>query len=153
MGQMTPVATSRVRGTWVSGPLSEVVVRKFEPIRIDEPESMGGSDSAPRPTEYLMIAYAGCTAVIAERVAEEWGFEFTALKTDLRGSLDPRGVEGVEGFDPQFHTVAGRVVVTTDESDELLQRLADEVARRCPLHQTILRSGAEMNVVWVRAGD
>ncbi len=142
------MATSRARGRWVRGPRSEVVVRRFDPIVVDEPVSMGGTDTAPRPTEYLLAAYSGCTVVVAERLAEESGFEFSALETDFRGSLDPRGIAGVEGFDPQFHTVTGRVVVTTDESDQRLQEFAAEVARRCPLHQTIQRAGATMDIRW-----
>lgn len=146
----TPVAVSRARGEWVSDALSRVRVRHFDPLIVDEPAAEGGGDTGPRPTEYLMVAYAGCTAVIAERVAREMAFSYDALQTDLRGALDPRGIEGQPEHDPHIHTVTGWVRVTTREPDERLQRLAGEVERRCPLYQMLVRSGTRVEVNWRR---
>jgi uncharacterized OsmC-like protein len=146
-----PVAVSRVRSRWIEGPRSAVLVRRFAPILIDEPTADGGHDTAPRPTEYLLAGLAGCTGVIAERVAREMGFVYTGLECEYRGALDPRGIRGLPGYDPHFHTVTGTVRVTTAESDGRLQALAAEVERRCPLYQTISRAGARMEVEWVRA--
>ena len=43
-----------------SGYRTEVRIRSFPPSYLDEPESLGGADTAPSPLEYLLTAVGGC---------------------------------------------------------------------------------------------
>jgi len=48
--------------------------RNFELI-VDEPEVLGGEDSAANPVEYLLAGYAGCLNVVFGIVAKELNIE------------------------------------------------------------------------------
>lgn len=50
---------SKVKLVWQEGTQSEVCVRTHGPFTVDEPVVVGGADTGPRPTEYLMIGYVG----------------------------------------------------------------------------------------------
>ncbi|MBI2910032.1 MAG: hypothetical protein HYX92_20515 [Chloroflexi bacterium] len=50
---------SRVKLFWQEGTQSDVYVRTHGPFTVDEPAVVGGTDTGPRPTEYLMIGYVG----------------------------------------------------------------------------------------------
>lgn len=140
-------AISRARGVWEEGARTGVRVRQF-PIVVDEPELFGGTNQGPRPTEYLLAAYCGCTVVIAERAARELGLELNRLEVEARGMLDQRGVSGEDGADPCFQRVEGTVSIGFNGTAEDLWQLRTLVERRCPLHNTLARSGAQMLIEW-----
>ncbi len=54
---------TRVRGRWLGGKRTEVRVRDLPPFCVDEPRPAGGTDTAPRPTEYLVGGLAGSAKV------------------------------------------------------------------------------------------
>lgn len=52
-----PESTAKL--VWRGGTQSDIYVRSYGPFRLDEPAVVGGSDTGPRPTEYLMMGYVG----------------------------------------------------------------------------------------------
>ena len=113
------IYTAHAWGEWTGGVRSEITIRHFEPIVMDEPESLGGNDTGPNPMEYLLGALIGCKTVVFALVAKEHGFTYSDLKFDLKGSLDVRGLEGVEGVRPYFKSIQGTIQVTTTEDQTL----------------------------------
>lgn len=141
-------AISRAKAAWEEGARSTAGARQF-PLIIDEPESAGGTNRGPRPTEYLLAAFCGCTIVVAERAASELGVHLEAMDVEARGALDQRGVSGEADVDPCFQRVDGRVRIRLQGSPDVLVRLRELVERRCPLHNTLVRSGARVAMEWV----
>lgn len=141
-------AVSRAKAVWEQGSRSRASARQF-PLVIDEPESIGGTNQGPRPTEYLLAAFCGCTIVIAERAAAELGVALSAMEVEARGALDQRGVSGEAAVDPCFQTVEGTVRLGVSGGAEALEQIRALVEQRCPLHNTLVRSGAAVRMEWL----
>ena len=67
------------------------------------------------PTLWSTFCTIGCESVVLAIVAQERGFTYSGVTFDLRGSLDVRGLEGVEGVRPYFDKVYGTINVETSE--------------------------------------
>lgn len=145
-------AVSRAKAAWEQGARSQAQVRNF-PFIVDEPESFGGTNQGPRPTEYLLAAFCGCTIVIAERAAKELGYALQSMEVEARGALDQRGVNGEADVDPCFQTVTGSIRVRVDGGAAAVSAIRALVERRCPLHNTLVRSGARVEMEWMSEED
>lgn len=142
------IYTAHARGEWTGGFRSEMEVRQFDPIVMDEPPSLGGTDTGANPMEYLLSALIGCETVVFAIVAQERGFTYSDVKFDLQGSLDLRGLEGVEGVRPYFEKITGTIQVTTTESQDKLAEIAQEAERRCPVYTTLEAADVAFEVEW-----
>ena len=131
---------------WLGSTKSEAWVRgRHGPLRVDEPEVVGGEDTGPRPTEYVTVGYLGCVAVMIHKIAEEMNVEYSALKVDAQAEVmpykdDPRRL-GIGRFLADIH-------ITTDEPIDKVDAVKDELDRRCIVTNMLRRSGAEMLVNW-----
>ena len=65
-------------------------VRDLAPVRFDEPESLGGEDSAPCPMDYLLTAIGGCLMSSLAMCLEK-------KRVDARLSMDLEGTVGRDG--------------------------------------------------------
>lgn len=142
------IYTAHAWGEWTGGVRSEISIRHFEPIVMDEPESLGGGDTGPNPMEYVLGALIGCKTVVFALVAKEHGFTYSHLEFDLKGSLDVRGLEGVEGVRPYFQSIQGTIKVTTDEDQAALNKVVQESARRCPVYTMLEAAGVAFDLDW-----
>ena len=120
---------------------------------MDEPAHLGGQDAGPNPLQMLLGSLAGCENVIGHFVAKEMNMTLNSLAFDIKGTLDPRGFQGVEGVKPQFETVEVNVTVDTDEDEtnERIQELKEQTDARCPVYQTLAAAGIELQTSWTKA--
>jgi putative redox protein len=58
------------RGVNEGGTRTVVQVRDFPPVATDEPDTMGGTNTAPSPLETLLVSLVGCDGVIINGVAK-----------------------------------------------------------------------------------
>jgi uncharacterized OsmC-like protein len=138
------------KGKWEEGVRTTVHVRDFEPIVLDEPEELGGTDVGANPVEYVLAALSGCTSVVISLIAKELDFKYTDVEFENEGTLDLRGLNGVEGVSPHFQTVTFKVTIETDESDQRLEELKSEVIRRCPVYNLLKDAGITLESPWVK---
>jgi len=83
---MTERRTSAVvEATWSEGYRSSVEVRQFR-AEVDEPESAGGTDAGPMPTEYLLVALASCFALALAHVARRDGVALDPFAVRAEGT-------------------------------------------------------------------
>lgn len=151
MSEQPKLFSVRIRGEWAGGVRTDVKIRSFDPIVIDEPAMLGGSDAGPNPVEYVLAALAGCASVMLAVVAREKGMTYEEARFDLVGTLDVRGLEGVEGVCPFFSVVKGTIKVKTDASDELFQSVVTDIERRCPVYTMMKAAGVKMAICWEKA--
>lgn len=52
-------------------------------VYADEPQEIGGTDTAQTPNELLLSALGSCTAITVQMYAERKGWVFSALSVDL----------------------------------------------------------------------
>lgn len=114
-----------------------VEARDFEFI-IDEPASLGGSNSGPNPVEYLIGAWAGCLNVVVHTVAEERQIDLDGVEIEIHGDLDPRKFLGaVEDVRAGYQELTVQIEVESDADEERLDVLRAEVEERCPVGDNI----------------
>ena len=53
-------------------------------IKVDEPISIGGSDSYPNPAQYLLSALASCTAITMKMYANNKGWDVGDIDVDVK---------------------------------------------------------------------
>ncbi|WFN93373.1 OsmC family protein [Gordonia sihwensis] len=116
-----------------AGVSSEVSLRSFS-VRVDEPPTLGGSDSAPNPVEYYLAALLSCQVVTYRFWAERLGVEFDDLTLSAEGDLDVRGFFGLDAdVRPGFTAVRVIADISGPASDGDYQRLQETVERHCPV--------------------
>ena len=53
-------------------------------VKVDEPESIGGSDRFPNPAQYLLSALASCTVITIKMYANSKGWDVGEIKVDVK---------------------------------------------------------------------
>lgn len=143
------VVALRAHGAWKGGVETEVSVRDFAPLTMDEPPALGGEDRGPNPMEYVLAGLIGCESVMLAVIAQEQGLEYTSADFEVKGLLDVRGLQGVEGVRPYFSSVKGSVTVTTQASQEALDQVAEAIEARCPVITMLRAAGVDLEIRWI----
>jgi putative redox protein len=115
-----------VTATWRGGYEATVDARGHE-VTIDEPESAGGHDAGPMPTEALCISIASCFCLAVAHVARRDGVEIADLVVHTRAERAGRELR------------YGRIVVTTTATvaDGELDSLVTRARRVCWVSNTL----------------
>ena len=110
-------------------------------LHIDEPASLGGSDTGPNPVQYVLAELAGCLNVVGHLVAGEMGIQLKGLKVDIRGKLDPACFQGTsDAVRAGLQEVEVQVTPNTDASPERLAQWMATVEQRCPVSDNLANS-------------
>ncbi len=136
-------ATGRRNGAY----RTDVEMRDFELV-IDEPEKLGGKNTGPTPMEVVTGALSGCFTVTIEMVLEENEIDMRGLDVDCEGVVDHRGLFGTADVSPHYQSMQVDIKILTEEPDDRLPGLEDEILVRCPVYNLIKDSGAEISVDW-----
>ena len=105
----------------------EIEVRGHR-IRVDQPEAMGGEDTAPTPTELFVASLASCSAFYARRYLSRHDLPVEGLRVEtsyVMGTSPSR----VASFDVRVHLPAG---VPESRHQALLA-----MVNRCTVHSTL----------------
>lgn len=114
-----------------------VKARNFE-IIVDEPVSLGGTDSAPNPVEYVLAALAGCLNVMSNLIAGEMGFELRALKIEISGVLNPDKLFGKSNAERSgYKSITVKLIPDCDADKGTLEKWLKAVEDRCPVSDNI----------------
>jgi uncharacterized OsmC-like protein len=111
--------------------------RNFELI-VDEPEILGGEDSAANPVEYLLAGYAGCLNVVFGIVAKELNIEIKSLQINIDGDINPAkflGISNEERAGFKALNVDIKLETNVDKEKEVL--LIQTVKNRCPINDNL----------------
>lgn len=145
--QLMKVSTD---GVWTGGVQTEISIRDFAPFKVDEPTNLGGKNEGPNPVEFVLAGLSSCTSVMISIIAKEQGFTYEAAEFKNEGTLDLRGLMGVEGISAHFQSVEFDVILTTDESEEKIQKLKDAVEKRCPVMSLLVDAGVSITCNWIK---
>lgn len=110
-----------------------VGTRQFE-IKFDEPQVLGGSDSAPNPVEYVLASLGACQAIVYRALASLKGIAIESVTVNTKGHLNLNGFLGLDGNErPGFSKVEFETTVVSNESAERISKLASQVEALCPV--------------------
>lgn len=148
--QTRKLGIRNVRGVNEGGTRTVIQVRDFPPVATDEPDSLGGTNTAPSPLETVLVSLVGCDGVIINGVAKAMNFEYSGVELEASGQIDVRGPKGVKGVRPYFEKIAMTIEVTTPESEDRFETLKANVENRCPVMNLLRDAGVELDVTWKR---
>jgi uncharacterized OsmC-like protein len=124
------VNTRSVEATWDGGLRCRVSAGRFELI-VDEPESAGGTDQGPQPTELLLASIASCFTLAMAYSASKRSVELAGLRVRATGIYDG----------PRFSAI--RLSVQADAPDpDRLRQLVPMAQRLCYVTNTLRRAPA-----------
>jgi putative redox protein len=121
-----------VEATWEGGYRCTVATRQFR-IKIDEPESAGGGDSGPQPSEVFLASLAGCFALALYHEAKKRDIELPDITVRATGTYQG----------PGFGRLA--VEVKSGAERDVIESLIEPAKRVCYVSNT-LRNVSEVDV-------
>jgi uncharacterized OsmC-like protein len=103
--------------------------------------ALGGTGSAPSPTQYLLGALAGCAvAFIHDTLGPQLGVVIDDLTVVARCRADARGLLGQDGAIPDLEQIDIEVSVATSASAERIAVLEEVWRARCPIYLAVLKA-------------
>lgn len=127
------VATFAADSRQVEGLRSETRIRQFS-VTVDEPPSLGGTDTGPNPVELVLAALATCQEITYRAYATALGIPLDGVSVRLEGTLDLRGFFAVkDGVRAGFSDVRGTVNLKSSAPASELAKLKEAVDAHCPV--------------------
>jgi putative redox protein len=120
------MADRTVHTRWDGGMRAVTQVGDFEVV-VDEPETSGGTDTGPQPTDLLLVSVSSCFALALAFVARKRG-------VDLLG-LDVTAVGRSEGL--KFCEIS--LSISSDSPRSVVEDLLPEAQRVCYVSNTLQR--------------
>jgi putative redox protein len=120
------MADRTVHTRWDGGMRAVTQVGDFE-IVVDEPETAGGTDTGPQPTDLLLVSVSSCFALALAFVARKRG-------VDLLG-LDVTAIGRYEGL--KFCEIS--LSISSDSPRSVVEDLLPEAQRVCYVSNTLQR--------------
>lgn len=123
----------------IDGVKCKAKIRQFE-IDIDEPESLGGEDTAPNPVELVLAALGTCQEILYSAYSAVLGIPIDSVKVDVIGTLDLKGFFGLDsGVNPGLQKVSYKTTITSKAKDSEIRKLIEVVEKNCPVLDTLKR--------------
>lgn len=124
-----------VRGN-ANGFLQEIEAGAYR-LQADEPSSMGGTDSAPTPYDYLLAALGSCTSMTIGLYARRKQWPLQGIAVSLRHSrIHAKDCEECETKSGLLDHITAEIELTGPLTPEQHAKLM-EVAGKCPVHRTL----------------
>lgn len=128
----TFTATSNLEG----GLLVKNTARQHT-VFVDEPESLGGTDTAVNPVELLLAALGSCQSIVARTYAETFGIDLKKFKVELAGDIDIDGFLNKSNVRPGFSDIRSTYYIETDADETKLKEFVAFLEAHCPVGDTL----------------
>lgn len=126
---------------WLNDVCCSATIRDFEPIIVDEPQELGGQDSAVNPVELVLAALGTCQEIMYSAYASVMGVPLDEVTVKVRGYLDLQGLLGLDpNVPPGYQRIEFQTDIESSASEEELQKLIDSVETHCPVLDILQRA-------------
>ena len=107
------------------------------PLKGDEPESYGGTDTGPSPYDFLSAALGSCTVMTLNMYARRKQIPLRSVRADIQhGKIHAEDCLECETSSGKIDRFQRAIQLQGDLSDAERKRLL-EIADRCPVHRTL----------------
>jgi uncharacterized OsmC-like protein len=110
--------------------------RNFE-LTIDEPESLGGTDTGMNPVEVLLAALGACQSIVARAYAQKFDIQFDDFWVEVEGDLDTDGFMNLSDVRPGYSEIRYNIHISTNAPREKVDEFIAFVEKTCPVGDTI----------------
>jgi uncharacterized OsmC-like protein len=140
----------RVRSTWVNGTHSRSTAYGFTGLQaeqshraefgydVDHPECFASEDHGPTPTEFVLVALAGCLTAGVAAVAQMRQIQLRSVTATLEGNMS---VLGVLGADPEvrngFESISVHYDIDADATAADIEALVAQSQKRSAVYDII----------------
>ncbi|WP_419913191.1 OsmC family protein [Hoeflea sp.] len=146
-----PIWNFRTKAAAQSTTRSVASSRTFD-MTIDEPIERGGTNEGPMPVEFVFVGLAGCTHVIANKLATHHGISFDSMDINILTTMDSRGTRLIEPIDVPFPKVTIDIAVTTHGAPEAVERVMNDLRHHCAVSKMLQQSGTDVVEKWTVNG-
>ncbi|WP_069162403.1 OsmC family protein [Nocardia altamirensis] len=116
------------------GTVGSAISTRTHTIRVDEPATLGGTDTAANPVEVYLAALISCHVVTYRFWAQRLGITVDELEIHAEGDLDVRGFFGLDdSVRPGFQAVRVTVRIGGPETPQRYDELRQAVDAHCPV--------------------
>ncbi|MEF2247455.1 MULTISPECIES: OsmC family protein [unclassified Paenibacillus] len=110
--------------------------RQFELI-IDEPKSLGGTDTGMNPVEVLLASLGACQSIVARVYAPKFGVNLEDFQVDVEGDLDLDGFFNRSEVRPGYSDIRYVFRIKTDSPQDKVEEFVAFLESKCPVGDTI----------------
>lgn len=146
----TAKAVFKVETKFLDGVKCKAVIRNFS-IYVDEPQNLGGLDTAPNPVELLLAALGTCQEIVYSAFAAIQGIPLDEVSVEVKGTLNLKGMFALEQNTPAgFNEISYKTTIKSSADEEEIKKLVEAVEAHCPLLDTLKRPinvKGEVNIV------
>lgn len=118
--------------------------RGFE-ITFDEPNS---TNTGMNPVEILLASFGACQSITATELARKRHFDLQAFWVNVEGDLGREDVDGESLY--KFTEIRYEPHLRSDESPEDIQQFLADVAKKCPVENTLMHGTKFKQTVFVK---
>jgi len=107
-------------------------------VEMDEPEQLGGTDTAMTPVEMLLASLGGCLTITMSAFSKAAHVDIQDCKVHVTGDLDPEGFLGINKEARKgLSEIRYHIEIISDSPQEKIDKLIQLVENRCPVSDTL----------------
>jgi len=130
------VTTFKATAHLQEGVVVKVRSREFE-LTIDEPKSLGGTDTGMNPVEALLGALGACQSIVARVYAKKFDIRLDDFRVEVEGDLDLDGFFKKSDVRPGYSDIRYTFHIKTDAPKEKVEQFVQFLEETCPVGDTI----------------
>ncbi len=118
------------------GLVVETQSRQFRLI-VDEPTSLGGTDTGMNPAELVLCALGACQSIVARVYAAQFNINLKQFRMEIEGDIDIDGFLNKAEVRSGFTEIRYNIHIESDASEEQLKKFIAFIGQKCPIGDTI----------------
>lgn len=131
-----PVETFKATAHLQKGMVVKARSRDFE-LTIDEPRSLGGTDTAMNPVEVILSALGACQSIVARAYAGKFDVQLDDFWVEVEGELDTDGFMNKSDVRRGYSDIRYTFHIKTDAPRERVEEFIAFLEKTCPVGDTI----------------
>ncbi|ASA21236.1 OsmC family protein [Paenibacillus donghaensis] len=135
---MAAVQTFKATAHLQNGVQVKATSRQFELI-IDEPKSLGGTDTGMNPVEALLASLGACQSIVARIYAPKFGVKLNDFRVEVEGDIDLDGFFDKSDVRPGYSDIRYTFHIQTDSPKEKVEEFVQFLESKCPVGDTIAK--------------
>lgn len=133
---MPNVQTFKATAHLQNGVQVKTKARQFELI-IDEPQSLGGTDTGMNPVEVLLASLGACQSIVARVYAPKFDVVLDDFQVDVEGDLDLDGFFNKSDVRPGYSDIRYTFRIKTNSPREKVEEFVAFLESKCPVGDSI----------------
>ncbi len=135
---MASMKTVKVTAKGPEGWIVKILSGKHVSI-VDQPEALGGTDTAPTPLDYVLVALGSCLVTVAKIVAGQQKIDLRGIEVKVSGDLNLDVLREQEKNERAgFTSINASVKIDADLTKEEKEAFIYEVDKRCPVSDNLM---------------